>query len=98
MDHVYVVLSASAARRLYVRASVEHETDVSVTGRNAYRHVGPVSFVPSDHSFQRVETNCKPITFLTDSVAAIGDRGRPLPYALYDRAVAATLVQLHFAS
>lgn len=98
LDHVHVVLSASAACRLCVLAFAERETNRSVTGRDTYRHVGSIAFVSSDHSFQCLETDCRPITFLADSVAAIGDRGRPLLYALNDRAVAATVVQLHFAS
>ena len=98
LDHVHVVLSTAAARRIHLRSPAERETIGSVTGRYAYCRVGFDTFVPSNHSLQCLEADCGPITIFSDPIAASGHRGRPLLYALDDWAAAATVVQLHFAT
>ena len=98
LDYLHVVLSTVAARRILVRSRAELETIGSVAGRNACCRVGLDSFLPSNHSLGCLEADCGPITIFADSTATSSDRGRPLLHTLDDGAVAAALVQLHFAS
>ena len=93
LDKLHAVLSDSAAGRIPVCASDQHQSQTSNAGDDSFESSDRVAVLSSDLADRFLEAGIGPVAIIADPAAAAGNGRWPLLHAVVDRAVDAKVVQ-----